>query len=543
MKVKLRRHTAPELSTQVSPPAASNPLSSVTSLRDLPDEELALLRHELEQHIWKTDPNEFMTERCKEFVWSKQRQIAQSVCDNRQTGVPSCHGAGKSFIASRIAAWWLTAFPPGEAFVVSSAPTGRQVRAILWREIGRIRAKANLPGRTNQTEWMMAMPWGNEEIVGFGMKPDDLSPTAFQGIHARRVLVIFDEATGIAPALWDAADTLLSNDESRMLAIGNPDDPDCEFAKVCKPGSGWTIIRISAFDTPNFTGEEIPSGLKKDLVGPLWVESKRKKWAPQWYWNETHTECLPPNGQPPEECSHPFWQSKVLGLFPVIAGDGALIPISWILKAQQRTIPEPATDQPAWKRTLGVDVGGGGDSSTVGFLNGPRFKVVMEDHNPDTMITCGKVVGMYRETRADQVNVDSIGIGHGIADRGKELQLPFHSVNVSMKPIPTQHKRDKRDDNQEDELFLNLRAQLWWSVRTLFETGTISIDPLDDDLASELTTVRYFRTSAGKVQIESKEQAKKRGVGSPNRAESLMLATAPIVVEFKEIKVHDAVWG
>jgi hypothetical protein len=47
--------------------------------------------------------------------------------------------------AARIAAWWLDVHPPGEAFVVSTAPTFSQVRAILWREIGRAHRKGGLP--------------------------------------------------------------------------------------------------------------------------------------------------------------------------------------------------------------------------------------------------------------------------------------------------------------------------------------------------------------------------------------------------------------
>lgn len=55
------------------------------------------------------------------------------VRDHRRTAVRSCHGAGKSYVAARAAVWWIMSHPPGEAFVVSSAPTSAQVRAILWR--------------------------------------------------------------------------------------------------------------------------------------------------------------------------------------------------------------------------------------------------------------------------------------------------------------------------------------------------------------------------------------------------------------------------
>jgi hypothetical protein len=66
------------------------------------------------------------------------------------------------------ACWWLDAHKPGEAFVVTTAPTGMQVKAILWRYIGRMHEEHNLPGRTNQTEWYL----GNE-LIAVGRKPSD----------------------------------------------------------------------------------------------------------------------------------------------------------------------------------------------------------------------------------------------------------------------------------------------------------------------------------------------------------------------------------
>jgi hypothetical protein len=123
-------------------------------------------------------------------------------------------------------------WPPGEAFVVTTAPTFPQVKFILWKEIARAHKKGRLPGRTNQVEW-----WIEGEIVAYGRKPDDLDMAAFQGIHARRVLVVVDEACGVAPAIWNGgAETLITNDESHILAIGNPDDPATYFAQICKPG-------------------------------------------------------------------------------------------------------------------------------------------------------------------------------------------------------------------------------------------------------------------------------------------------------------------
>src|SRR5438309_5543989 len=83
------------------------------------------------------DPIRWVREDCDEFLWSKQREILRALVEHRKVAVQSCHGIGKSYIASRAAAWWIAGHSPGEAKVVSTAPSGAQVRAILWGELQR----------------------------------------------------------------------------------------------------------------------------------------------------------------------------------------------------------------------------------------------------------------------------------------------------------------------------------------------------------------------------------------------------------------------
>jgi len=468
---------------------------------------------------WRADPAQWGVERLKETYWSKQRDAFAAVRDYRKVSIQSCHSVGKSFLAARLAGWWLDIHPPGDAFVVTTAPTYRQVRSILWREISRVQAKGLL-GRTNQTEWLASMPNGKEELVAIGFKPSDYDPTAFQGLHAENFLVLVDEACGIASGVLDSLESLAANDRSKLVYLGNPDDPDTEFFKLCSPGSGVHVIQIGAFDTPAFTGEEVPRKLLWSLIGRVYVEEKRKKWAPSWYWVDAAgarcevaegVRCVPPEGQDPAD-TNPLWQSKVLGLFPQKSSPDALIPMSWIRAAQQRELP------PSEPNELGVDVGGGGDANTIASRKGPVVRVIHEDQNPNTMETCGNVVTARRKTGATAVKIDKIGIGAGLVDKGKEDGEPFVGINVG-------------EAAHDKEAFANLRAELWWGVRERFEEGNADIDPLDDDLAGELASLKFTRTSKGQVLIESKDQAKRRGIPSPNKADAVMLAFAPIPEE------------
>ena len=228
---------------------------------------------------YRDDPVGFIQDRLGEFLWSKQKEIAEAIPLHRRVAVQSAHDMGKSWLAARIVAWWISGHEPGEAFVVTTAGRGSQVKVILWREIGRAHVKGHLPGRVTQTEWWMAAR-GHEEIVAFGRKPADYDPAAFHGIHARYVLVVIDEPDSIPEVLWDALKTLVTNEDSRILTIGNPDDPASYFCTtVLKPDSGWHIIRIDGFESPNFTDEEIPDELRHLLLSRVWIEEVRKDWG------------------------------------------------------------------------------------------------------------------------------------------------------------------------------------------------------------------------------------------------------------------------
>jgi hypothetical protein len=331
----------------------------------------------------------------------------------------------------------------------------------------------------------MEMPLGNEEQVAFGRKPSDLAPDAFQGIHQRFVLVIFDEACGIHSALWDPADSLISNVKGRFLAIGNPDDPVTMFADVCKPGSGWNTIKISAFDTPNLTGEEIPPYTRDLLISRLWVEEKRKSWG------ETS----------------PSYISKVLGEFPETTEDG-LIPVNWIRNAQDRHLEFGLPIE------LGVDVGGGGDRSTIYIRRGAVVRRLKSVQEPDTMKLTGEVKHALATTGAALAKIDEIGIGRGVVDRLMEQNCDVLGVNVG-----TMSMRD-----YDNEHFADLRSESLWSLRMRFEEGTIDIDPDDEDLEAQLRELRYARTSSGKIKVESKRDMARRGVSSPDEADAVMLS-------------------
>lgn len=470
---------------------------------------VSTLRKSIRQQLYPSDPVAWIEDILGEQLWSKQRDICASIVNNRRTAVKSCHSSGKSFCIARIVEWWLNIHEPGEAFVVTSAPTAAQVRAILWREINRAHAKGKLRGRTNQTEIWYQGADGNEEMVAFGRKPAEYDPSAFQGIHAKYVLVAFDEAGGIPTPLWNSADSLVSNEYSRFVAIGNPDDIQTEFAEVCKPGSGWNVITISAFDTPNFKGEAVSPLVRDSLISPIWVEEKRKKWGED----------------------NPLYISKILGQFPEHNTDG-LIPMSWIKAAQERDL---APSQPI---ELGVDVGGGANRNVIALRCGPVVRIIKRDQNPDTMQTLSNVLDAIKRTSATLAKVDNIGIGHGAVDRAKEMAA---DQQIKMEtPELAERANRVRGVNvggmaKDKEAYVNLKAEKCWYLRERFREGNIDIDPADDDLAAQLAGMKYKR-SGGRIQIESKDEMRRRGMPSPDEFDSVVLAYADVEPEVVQIR-------
>jgi len=443
-----------------------------------------------------SDPVVWVQRRLDQVVWSKQAEIMQAVRDHRRTAIRSGHGVGKSHVASLLACWWLDTHPPGEAFVVTTAPTYSQVRAILWRYIRRHHKAAGLPGRVNQTEWLI-----DDELVAIGRKPADHDESAFQGIHAPYVLVIIDEACGVPEQLWIAGDALTTNANCRMVAIGNPDNPASHFRKVCTPGGGWHVIGISAFDSPNLTGEEVPADVAAALVGREWVEEKRREWGED----------------------NPLFRSKVLGEFSPDAPYQVVRTSDLAVCRIDRETPyAPADLLPV---ELGVDVGGGRDETVVRERRGRRAGREWRAHTDRPELIAPMILQAIKETGATAVKVDSIGIGFGVIGELRNMtgrglhRARIVAVNVAEKA------------SQPDK-FVNLRAELWWEVgRGLSEQQARDGQGWDlsgmdnaDATVAQLLEPQWSVDAQGRIKVEPKEDIIARLGRSPDNADALLLA-------------------
>jgi len=440
-------------------------LSKVKSPTNLSDEK---------RLYYATRPIEFAEEILGVDIWSKQEEILEAVLINKRVTVKSCHGAGKTFTAAIVVLWFLICYAPST--VVTTAPTARQVKSILWEEI-RLRykqAKIDLGGRLLQMELQMGPKW-----LATGFATDEYNVERFQGYHNENILVVVDEASGVARNIFTGIEGLLSSGNAHLLLIGNPTDELSEFGNSFK-SSLYKKIHISAFDTPNLVEGKT---IRPYLVTPEWVGERKTEWG------ETD----------------PLYEVRVLGNFPTTS-EGALIPLAWIERAKASTAkPEGIT-------TMGVDIARfGGDESVAYLRQGDVVIAMWKWIGNDTMESTGKIARLIDDHTPSRVNIDAVGVGAGVYDRLIELGYDVYAINGSERAF-------------QSDRFLNLRTEITWNLKTRFENGVIRIAD-DDRLEHQLVNLKQQSLSSrGQLRLENKEDMKARIGASPDRADALALA-------------------
>lgn len=428
-----------------------------------------------------------------EIVTPQQKRLCISVTNNRRTAAPSGHGIGKTFISACLVLWFLYCFPGSK--VVTTAPTWFQVSTLLWKEIRNLRQRAAIPliGKMppKATELEISTEW-----FAVGLSTND--PIRFQGIHAPRVMIVLDEATGIPKGIWESAEGIAVGGEDRMLAIGNPTDPSSEFKRVCDSPL-WNRVVLSSEDHPNvLTGRNIIPG----AVTRGWISER----------------IIDYGGR-----DTPLFRSRVRGLFPE-QGDDMLISLSMVERARLRYAQRVAAGfDPKLTNIscLGVDVARFGSDETVFSplyiqegLN-PLLGEMSARNGQDTMAT----VGQIRSMDPPKVGIDDAGLGGGVTDRLNELYTEGMLGKMEIVPVNAAERAN------DPEKFANRRAEMWWTIREELQFDRLDLPP-DNKLEADLTNIKYKYDSRARIILESKDEVKKRLGRSPDRADAAGIALA-----------------
>lgn len=441
--------------------------------------------------------------------WSAQRDIIEAVRDYERVSARSCHGIGKSHLAGNTALWFLYSFP--YSIVLTTAPTWRQVEKLVWKEIRSSIRKAKIELGGELAKRSPELQIVQDEWVALGLSTNQ--PDRFQGFHARDLLVIVDEGAGVKEDIFEAIEGVLTSEHCRLLCLGNPTLIGGTFYRSHRE-PGWKTFHISAFDTPNFTAFGITeedfekNTWEAKIIGPLpapwlitpqWAYDKFRRWGPK----------------------HPAYQARVLGNFPE-QGERNVIPLAWIEAAMERWHDAKAEGS----MVLGVDVARyGPDLSVIAPRQGSKILPLQIFSGLDTQEMAGEALRSSQEHKAEHIKVDVIGLGAGVVDAIKASDAPVVAVNVA--------ESSEVLDESGNKAFVNLRAELWWTLRE--ELDPKGPDPLalppDDELLGDLAAPTYKITAKGAIQIEDKEETKSRLGRSPDRGDAVVLTFAPVEEE------------
>lgn len=424
----------------------------------------------------RSDPYFFYEKILGDNLWEKQREIVDKVEKHRRVTIMSCNGAGKTYLIPRMALRFLIAHT--HSLVINTAPTWRQIENQYWRHFRDAynKSKYFLGGQLLKTQFNFQEDW-----FAIGIASDIKNVASFQGWHAKNVMVIFDEASGIPRVIWEAVEGLISGGVNvKFVCVGNPNQNTGDFIDTFNSNL-YEKVYISAFDLPNVKE-------KKQVIPGLssyeWVEEMREKYG--------------------EDSD--IWRVRVLGR-PPKQGNNNLISLERVESAFDADRERYGANI----KKLGVDVARFGDDRTALVLRIGNYAEVIDVIDKfDTMSVAGVVAKYLRENKDVDAYIDITGgLGAGVYDRLREQ--PDISGRVFGVNVASQAK--------DSESYINIRAESWDTMKSWLKDAILK----KHEGFYQLASPRYKITSNGKIQLESKEDMKKRGISSPDVGDALAL--------------------
>ena len=435
-----------------------------------------------------------------------QAGALRSAAVNPRLAMSACKGPGKSCVLAWIILWFIACFIDAQVMVVSI--TASNLKDNLWKELAMWMGRSDLLSRafTLTAERITSTEPGHEKTwwVSARAFSQSADPTAqantLAGFHAEHCMIVLDEVGGYPNGVVAAAEAIFANvGNKHIVAAGNPEDIQGPLYSMTTDPR-WDVIKITGDpDDPD----------RSPRISMEWAKAEIAKWGR----------------------SNPWVMVNILGEFPP-AGAKQLIGINDVLAAMQRDAP--FLHYRSESRVWGLDPSRFGDDEASlarrqGILCRP-FKTwrgldgtELGDEVGQMLLEAelaGEKDPMGHEQLPDALFVDVGGVGASAFDRIKVLGYEDILIPVDFGGAP----RDAR--------FLNKRAEMWWAMAHWLKTFPAML-PNDPVLRAELPAPNYDYKPVQKrtvFLIEKKADMKKRGVNSPNRADSLATTfSAPVI--------------
>jgi len=416
------------------------------------------------------------------------------LAENPKVSIKSGQGVGKTGIEAVALLWFLTCFPYPR--IVATAPTKQQLHDVLWSEAAKWQERSPLLKAILKWTKTYIYMYGREKRW-FATARTATKPENMQGFHEDNMLFIVDEASGIAEPIMEAILGTLSGKNNKLLMCGNPTKINGSFYDSHTSDRAlYKCHTVSAVDSKRTSKENIESLVKK------------------YGWESNVVRV------------------RVRGEFPN-QEDDVFIALSIIEQCGSR-IHELNENNLLPHIILGVDVARFGNDETVIYRNARgKLKIVAKRRGQDLMATVGDIVVQYRKILKEfpdykgriYVNIDDTGLGGGVTDRLREVKREQKLHRLFVVPVNAAERieTDTKAGKDAAEHYNNLTTHMWAVVRELLENKEIEIDD-DAETVAQLSSRKYFMASNGKLQLESKEDMKKRGLDSPDRADALALS-------------------
>jgi len=408
--------------------------------------------------LLKKSPAAFSDHFLKIRQYDWQKSVCEDIAGFHRVALKAANGSGKtSMVAAPLLIWWCSVFPRSQ--VVTTAGVFRQVRDQLWTQISNW---ASILGGWTINSSDLTAPNGSKAI---GFSTDE--PTRFEGWHNDRLLMIFDEAKSIPEGIWHAAERC---QPTAWLAMSSTGNIDTKFANCfLSPKSKWKKHSVTAYDCQHLV----------DM--PNYIADKLEEYGRD----------------------HPLVRSMIFSEF--MAGDDGdtVLTQAKVFDLRANQPKHEGSDVAAF-----IDWGGGGDESVIAVRRGNRVEPLIAWVSKDTMSSVGRAINELKALKVPRGMVwgDDGGLGRPMNDRMAEQGWPVNRFNFGAKA--------------RNQSYMNRGSEIWWNLSRMVEKKECIL-PTDELLDMQLVTRKVKVNSAGKLGLEAKEDMRRRGASSPDRADAV----------------------
>lgn len=461
---------------------------------------------------------------------AQQKLIAVAVDEGEPVLVESGHNVGKTFLAAALVNWWYDTRNPSAT--ITTAPTQRDVRDLLWTEIRLQRQRSGLPMSFAGPRDAQMMTGHDHYAKGFTASRGE----SFQGRHRQAMFFVFDECEGIEPNYWTTMKTMYQRGKGHaVLAIGNPTTTSSqaylESLATYKDGKPkWKRFNLSALDHPN-----VAAGLRGETepVPHAVTLQQVEDWIADWCLPVADVDRKPTDFQWPPLVGKwwrpgPIAEPRILGRRPSGGVHSVWSDYLWSL------IESAVIEMPIWQvPQIGNDVAHFGDDFTTFHVrcggNSLHHEAVNGWEPPETAHRLKELCSEWCDWQNKRVaaveplqgirpeeilcKIDGDAWGKSVLSLGRG----WNWICVCASSTAT-----------VKSAFPNRRSELWFDTAYRAKQGLLSIRELPQDVRGRLRiqalTPTYEVDPAGRRVVEPKEVSKAELGRSPDDMDGMNLA-------------------